>query len=81
MTGARILDILRTSHAAVLQTHGIDPQTLPLDELARNAAAIILLEIEAEKDATGTAASAATLQDLCDLVPPLDQAPWEERHE
>jgi hypothetical protein len=52
MTGRRILDILRASHAAVLRTHGIDPRSLPLDELARNAAAIILLEIEAEKDAT-----------------------------
>lgn len=48
MTGARIVEVLRESAASVLRTHGIDPAQLPLEELARNAAAILHAELQAE---------------------------------
>lgn len=34
--------------ASVLRTHGIDPLSVPLEELARNAAAILHAELQAE---------------------------------
>lgn len=51
MKGERIVEILRESAAAVLRTHGLDrtAEMLPLEEMARNAAAIIYAEMQAEE--------------------------------
>lgn len=46
MTGEEMVKILIESHRAVLRTHGIDPATLPVEEMARNAAQIIVAELE-----------------------------------
>ena len=51
MKGERIVEILRESAAAVLRSHGLDPAELPLlplEEMARNAAAILHAELQAE---------------------------------
>lgn len=47
MTGEETVAILLESNRAVLRTHGIDPATLPLEEMARNAAQILVVELEA----------------------------------
>lgn len=47
MTGEEMVVIILESHRAVLRTHGIDPATLPLEEMARNAATILVAELEA----------------------------------
>lgn len=46
MTGEEMVKILIESHRAVLRTHGIDPATLPVEEMARNAAQILVAELE-----------------------------------
>lgn len=48
MRGERIVEVLRDSMSSVLRTHGIDPLSVPLEEMARNAACILHAELQAE---------------------------------
>lgn len=48
MRGERIVEVLRESAASVLRTHGIDPASVPLEEMSRNAACILHAELQAE---------------------------------
>ena len=49
MSGRDIVSRILESHRAVLEQHGIDPSSLPLEEMARNAAAILHAELQAEE--------------------------------
>jgi len=49
MSGRDIVDRILTSHAAVMRQHGIDPASIPLEEMERNAAAILHAELQAEE--------------------------------
>jgi hypothetical protein len=49
VSGKDIVSRILESHAAVLRQHGIDPASIPLEEMARNAAAILHAELQAEE--------------------------------
>ena len=49
MSGRDIVSRILESHRAVLTQHGIDSASIPLEEMARNAAAILHAELQAEE--------------------------------
>lgn len=49
MSGRDIVSRILESHRAVLAQHGIDPASIPLEEMARNAAAILHAELQTEE--------------------------------